>query len=245
MGDARGCDAEGDRRLHDRRPVAVAVRVHGGTGTEALCQTRDVSVGGLCLAVPKEGPNWAIGDTIGLEVHVPGRTPAHVEAEVRWIAGTLFGVMFRTGAVAALAAFLTALGGTMTAFAATSTVPEFDPNADVVLDMEGGSERPDEYLVLQAFERQFSAFDRCVEAAKQGEDVRLPGEVEVEVLLNPKGNRPLGVNAQLSSQLKQQQQLRDCLRTAVAEAKYPAYEGPPVVVDFSFELDPGTVWVEE
>jgi len=169
MGDSKGCDAESDRRLRDRRPFV---------------------------------------------------------------------------AVAALAAFLTALGGSMTAFAAT-TVPEFDPNADVTLDMEGGSERPDEYLVMQAFEQQFSAFDRCVEAAKNGADVRLPGDVDVEVLLNPKGNRPLGVNAELSDQLEQQQPLRECLRRAVADAKYPGYQGPPIVVDFSFELDPGSVYVEE
>ena len=59
------------------------------------------------------------------------------------------------------------------------------------------------------------------------------------------GNRPLGVNAQLSEQVKQRLQLRECLRGAVADGKYPAYEGPPVVVDFSFELDPGSVYVEE
>jgi len=41
------------------------------------------------------------------------------------------------GGGAALASFLTALGGSMTAFAATTTVPEFDPNAAVTLDMEG------------------------------------------------------------------------------------------------------------
>ena len=31
----------------------------------------------------------------------------------------------------------------------------------------------------------------------------------------------------------------------VAKVDFPKYDGPPVVVEFEFELDPGWVWVEE
>ena len=72
----------------------------------------------------------------------------------------------------------------------------------------------------------------------------LPGDVDVEVLLNPKGHEPLGINAKLPRQVDKSS-LRECLRGAVAAAAYPSYDGPPVVVNFSFELDPGTYWEEE
>jgi hypothetical protein len=139
-----------------------------------------------------------------------------------------------------VAAFVTALLGSTAAHAATrSAVPEFDPNADVVLDMQAGGERPDDYAVLQAFEQQFDEFDLCVESSKNGKDKQLPGDVDVQVLLDPKGERPLGINATLPGKTQKDKNLRECLRTAIAAADYPSYNGVPVVVEFSFELDPG------
>lgn len=118
-------------------------------------------------------------------------------------------------------------------------VPEFDPTQDVTLDLERGSERPDHASVAEAFEGQFGAFDACVSKAKRGDDHRIPGDVSVEVLLDPDGSTPLGVNATLPKNVSRRRGLQQCLRRAVAAADYPAYDGPPTVFEFSFELDPG------
>jgi hypothetical protein len=231
-------DKHTERRAHPRVDVDVPVVINHGGG-KLLSRSRDLSAGGICVAYSGDAP--AIGERVEMHVDLPGRAqPARIEAEVRWRAPGKVGLMFRSGARTAVAAFVAALLGSSVAHAATqSTVPEFDPNADTVLDMEAGGERPDDYAVLQAFEQQFGDFDQCVERAKKGKDTQLPGDVDVQVLLDPKGERPLGINATLPDKVEKDKNLRACLRSAIAAADYPAYNGVPVVVEFSFELDPG------
>lgn len=232
-----------DRRSHDRHEVKLPLQISDGVGSFVGC-SENLSYGGACL-VHEPGRSFKVGSVVDVEVDLPGQPErARVQAEVRWSGRGRTGLKFRAGALAAVAAFIASLSATP-AMAATTTVPEFDPSADVQLDMDAGGERPDEYTVLQAFEQQYSAFDQCVYDAKAGKDHKLPGDVDVEVLLNPKGNRPLGVNAKLSKKVKGQKALRDCLRNAVAGAHYPSYDGVPVVVQFSFELDPGMQEVVE
>lgn len=149
------------------------------------------------------------------------------------------------GHVGLIAAFLGCLTVGSNAPAAQTAVPEFDPEADVELDMQAGGERPDEHLLLQAFAQQYDDFDVCVSRAKGRSARQLPGDVAVAVLLNPRGRRPLGVNATLPKPVRKNGGLRECLRAAVAAAPFPRYDGVPVVAEFSFELDPDTVWVEE
>lgn len=205
--------------------------------------SRDLSAGGACLDYA--GAPLAAGERVELEVNLPGRREAtKLDAEVRWTRGGRLGVMFSGGAKAAVAAFLGVFLAGSTANAAAA-VPSFDPNADVNLDMSAGGERPDDSEVLEVFQSQFDAFDQCVETARGGKTRALEGDVHVEVLLNPKGERPLGVNAQLPAKTSKNRGLRDCLRSAVAEAAYPSYDGVPVVVEFDFELDPGFEYVEE
>lgn len=139
------------------------------------------------------------------------------------------------------------LGGPAAPNAVTANVAEFDPNAAVELDLNGGSERPDDYAVQEAFFGQFAALDECVWAEKdrrKSED-QLPGDVTLQVKLNPAGNTPYGVNAEMPERLAKATKLQTCLREAAAEAPYPSYDGPPVVVDFVTEVDPGSEWVEE
>ena len=117
-------------------------------------------------------------------------------------------------------------------------MPTFDPNASTTLDSDG-AERPDEFALLGAFERQHQAMDRCVEQAKDGQDVTLTGTATMEVLLNPAGHRPLGINGTVSEDAPQDTSFVECLRAATASAPYPGYDGPPLLVEFDFELDAG------
>ena len=140
--------------------------------------------------------------------------------------------------------------GTSTADAVTANVAEFDPNAAISLDMDKyGGERPDDYEIQQAFFGAFDGIGTCVEAERQRrktpDDEVLPGDVSVAVKLNPEKSRPFGVNATLPEGFESATKLKDCMREEVAKVKYPTYDGVPVVVEFEFELDPGSVWVEE
>jgi hypothetical protein len=140
------------------------------------------------------------------------------------------------------------VGGAAAPGSVTANVAEFDPNADISLDMDKfGSERPDQYEVQQAFFGQFGALDECVLAEKdrRGDEAQLLGDVSMAVKLNPEQSRPFGVNASLPDAHARSSKLQDCLREAAASAPYPTYDGPPVVVDFEFELDPGFAEVEE
>jgi hypothetical protein len=137
------------------------------------------------------------------------------------------------------------VGGASAPGSVTANVAEFDPNADITLDLDKyGSDRPDQYQIQQAFFAQFSALDECVWAEKdrRGSEDQLLGDVSMAVKLNPEG-RPFGVNASMPEGYEKSTKLKDCLREAAANADYPKYDGPPVVVDFEFELDPG--YVEE
>ena len=231
-----------ERREHERFDIRIPVHLEG----VGNARSENISAGGACISCEGEAP--AIGERVQMAVDLPSG-PVQVDAEVRWASKCKrkVGLQFRGGQKAAIAAFITAfVGATQIASAAASlTVPEFDPQGDVQLDMERGGERPDEYNVMQAFEQQYDSFDQCVAEAKGKSHKQWPGDVHVEVLLNPDGHIPLGVNAQVPGSAAKKRGLRECLRSAVASAEYPSYDGPPVVVEFDFELDPGTEWVEE
>jgi hypothetical protein len=130
---------------------------------------------------------------------------------------------------------------------AQADVPEFDPGAPVDLDKWEGSEWPEEQQVTAAFEHQYPAFDACVATEKErtGKTARLEGEAGMALLLNPEGARPMGVNAVMPNAHERRAELVRCLRNASASGQYPTYDGPPLVVEFEFEIDPGEEWVDE
>ncbi len=123
---------------------------------------------------------------------------------------------------------------------AKANVASFDPDEAVNFDLNAyGSDRPDQYAIEQAFNGAFPAIDECVGAEKdrlKSED-QLPGDLKLAIKLNPKDKSPFAVNAELAEGLGQE--LTDCLREAAAGVAYPTYDGPPVVVKFELELDPG------
>lgn len=136
------------------------------------------------------------------------------------------------------------IGGATAPGSVTANIAEFDPTADITLDMDKyGSERPDDYVVQQAFFNTFGALDECVWAEKdrRGSEDQLLGDVSMSVKLNPESPRPFGVNATMPEGYAKSVKLKDCLREAAASAGYPTYDGPPLIVDFEFQLDPGFV----
>jgi hypothetical protein len=132
-------------------------------------------------------------------------------------------------------------------------IAEFDPNAVMELNMGdgggGGGQRPDEYQMELAFNQSFGAIDECVVAAKDKlgmkADGQLKGDLDIAVKLNPAKSRPLGVNAKLPQRYAKNELLSECLREAVASVPFPTYDGPPIVVEFSTQLDAGTVYEED
>lgn len=205
-------------------------------------RSEDLSVGGAKLCFDDATP-IQVGSRIEVQVDLPGsETPLQATAEVRWRgAAGACGVAFDRKAQAVLSAFFAAMCtlSTATAMAATTSVPTFDPNATVEIKDTGG-ERPDEHTVEGAFKTQNDALDRCVKQAKGA----AKGKAKVEVLLNPNGNRPLGINAMLPPKLRKNAEFRECVRGATAAAPFPAYDGPPVIVDLDFQIDPGSDYEE-
>ena len=132
-------------------------------------------------------------------------------------------------------------------------IAEFDPNAVLDLNMGdgggGGGQRPDEYQMELAFNQSFGAIDECVVAAKEkrgmATDKQLSGDLDIAVKLNPSKSRPLGVNAKLPKKFAKDAELSDCVREAVASVPFPTYDGPPIIVEFSTQLDAGSEWDDD
>jgi len=226
---------DNNRRVHERLPLRVAVR--GTHAKQAICgRSEDMSIGGAKIRWSGEAaPD--VGEEIDVAVDLPGAEPLETRARVRWRGrGGTCGVAFDKRAQAVLATFFAGLCGLSSATAhANCSVPTFDPDADVVIK-DTGSERPDEYAIETAFKRQNDALDKCVKQTK----VKIEGKARMEVLLNPEGAQPLGINAKLPRRLRGNANLKDCLRGATAAAPFPSYDGPPVIAHLDFEIDPGS-----
>lgn len=125
-----------------------------------------------------------------------------------------------------------------------ANIAEFDPDADMDFDVDKwGTELPDEYDIEEAFASSLSKMDTCVLAYRDRSDVDedevLDGEVELAIKLNPREGKPAGVNVSLPEAQREDKQLSRCIRDAAYSVGYPKYDGPPRVVNLSFELDPG------
>ncbi|MFO0636448.1 MAG: hypothetical protein U0168_26760 [Nannocystaceae bacterium] len=133
-----------------------------------------------------------------------------------------------------------------------ASIQAFDPNADIGFefgDGGGGGEMPDDYEIRKAMDSSYGDLDSCVADYKSRKGIKaekqLEGDLAISVKLNPKDSRPLGINASISSHHDRDEQLKTCLKQAVDKAPFPTYDGAPRIVDFSLELDPGSVYEEE
>jgi hypothetical protein len=150
--------------------------------------------------------------------------------------------------VPAVAALTFALVGMPAVAAAPSTPPDFDPDAPIMVDLKKyGPEQPDPNQLEEAFSKQYGALDACVIAEKErsGKEARLIGDALAAVILNPAGGTPHAVHAKLPDEHKTRAELIKCMRGATASAPFPAYDGPPAIASFEFELDPGYIECEE
>ena len=155
-----------DRRTHERLPLRVPISGRRD-GATLSGRSEDVSIGGAKIHWD-DGDGPQVGDSIDVEVSLPGRAPLQTKAEVRWRGGKgTCGVAFDKRAQAVLAAFFAGLCGlaSATATANATTVPTFDPDSDVTIT-DTGSERPDEYTIEIAFKKQNNALDQCVAQAQ-------------------------------------------------------------------------------
>lgn len=134
-----------------------------------------------------------------------------------------------------------------------ASMQPFDPNADIGFEFgDGGGEggaSPDDYEVRSALDQQLPHMDTCVAdyKAKKGikPEKQLEGDVSIAVKLNPKSHAPLGINTKITSDHDKDESLKTCIKEAVDKAPFPTYAGMPRIVDFEFQLDPGSEWVEE
>ncbi|HWB78839.1 MAG TPA: hypothetical protein VG755_27950 [Nannocystaceae bacterium] len=134
-----------------------------------------------------------------------------------------------------------------------ASIQAFDPNADIGFEFgdgggEGG-ETPDDFTVRSEFEKSLPGVDQCVADYKTRKGMKaekqLEGDVSLSVKLNPKHSQPLGINASISSKHDKDDSLKTCIKEAIDRAAFPTYNGMPRIVDFTFELDPGSEWVDE
>ncbi len=111
-------------------------------------------------------------------------------------------------------------------------VPRYDPKAQTALGE--GSERPDDATVRAELRRLEPAFDRCIaDAAAAGVTIGT-GRVEFELGLTPTG-KVAGVNAKAPPAIRESGVV-PCLRKVIYDHRFPKYDGPPIPVDYSFEI---------
>jgi len=134
-----------------------------------------------------------------------------------------------------------------------ASIQAFDPNADIGFEFgdgggEGG-ETPDDFTVRETLNGSLGGVDQCVADYKARKGMKpekqLDGNVALAVKLNPKSPRPLGINASITSKHDKDESLKTCIKETIDNAPFPTYNGMPRIVDFEFELDPGSEWVEE
>jgi hypothetical protein len=116
-----------------------------------------------------------------------------------------------------------------------SRVPEYDANKTQVIDMKAGTERIDDEVVRAHLRRLEPAFNRCIETAAQHSDADIGGgEVDFAFGIAPSG-KVEGVTVKAPPQLRVFG-IVPCLRRALADHRFPAFDGSTMGVDYSFRV---------
>lgn len=111
-------------------------------------------------------------------------------------------------------------------------IPAYDATKTTVLG-EGG-ERLDDATVRKELRELEPAFDRCIADATAA-GVTIPsGRVDFVFGLTPTGKID-GVNAKAAAPIRDTG-IVSCLRKVIFDHRFPRYEGPPMGVDYSFEI---------
>lgn len=113
-------------------------------------------------------------------------------------------------------------------------IPKYDATATTVLDPAAGSERLDDGIVRAHLRKLEPALDRCIaDAATAGVNVG-SGRVDFVFGLSASG-KVTGVTAKAPAAIRDAG-IVPCLRQVVFEHRFPSYDGPPMGVDYSFEV---------
>jgi hypothetical protein len=112
-------------------------------------------------------------------------------------------------------------------------IPAYDAKATTVLG-DAGSERLDDGTVRKELRELEPAFDRCIaDAVAGGVDVG-NGKVDFVFGLTAAGKVD-GVNAKAPAAIRDSG-IVPCLRKVIFDHRFPRYDGPPMGVDYSFEV---------
>jgi hypothetical protein len=112
-------------------------------------------------------------------------------------------------------------------------IPAYDAKATTVLG-DAGSERLDDATVRRELRGLEPAFDRCIaDAVTAGVSVG-SGRVDFVFGLTASGKVD-GVTAKAPAAIRESGVV-SCLRKVIHDHRFPRYDGPPMGVDYSFEI---------
>lgn len=115
-----------------------------------------------------------------------------------------------------------------------SAIPRFDPNRVQTIGEGQGSERLSDRKVRQELERLEPGFNRCIEqVANAGVDIG-SGQVSFEIGIEPSG-KVWGITATAPRALRESGVVA-CMRKAIHRHRFPSWDGPPMGVDYSFDV---------
>jgi hypothetical protein len=111
-------------------------------------------------------------------------------------------------------------------------IPAYDPTKTTALG--DGSERLDDTTVRKELRELEPAFDRCIADATAAGLTIASGRVDFVFGLTPTGKVD-GVNAKAPAAIRDSG-IVSCLRKVIFDHRFPRYDGPPMGVDYSFEI---------
>lgn len=112
-------------------------------------------------------------------------------------------------------------------------IPAYDAKATTVLG-DAGSERLDDSIVRKELRELEPGFDRCIADAVAGGVTVGNGRVDFVFGLTASGKVD-GVNAKAPAAIRDAG-IVPCLRKVIFDHRFPRYDGPPMGVDYSFEV---------
>lgn len=113
-------------------------------------------------------------------------------------------------------------------------IPRYDAKATTVLDPDAGSERLGDAAVRSELRGLEPAFNQCIADAVAGGVEVGSGRVDFVFGLTATG-KVSGVTAKAPAAIRDTGVL-GCLRKVVFDHRFPRYDGPPMGVDYSFEV---------
>ncbi len=113
-------------------------------------------------------------------------------------------------------------------------IPQFS-NKPIVLDMNAGSERLSDDVVDKHMNRLTPKFQSCITTASTYSETDIgSGTLTFKIQLKPTG-KVAGISVQAPANLRVFG-IVPCVRKVVYDHRFPSYDGPPMGVDFSFDV---------